>query len=162
MARFGAEASGLDRGALQDPEFAVEEIERCAPDRRFVQVLVLAMGEFPFGWRAYWPVYAAALRRGLPIGSHAGSSYRHPVTSGGWPTSYAEDYASQAQGFQAQLTSLMTEGGFRTGRPAAGAGRQRCERLVDAFGPRLGSRPFWSTASHAAVPACWRKRPSPT
>jgi uncharacterized protein len=98
---------------LQDPEFAVEEIERCAPDRRFVQVLVLAGGELPLGRRAYWPVYAAALRHGLPIGIHAGSSYRHPVTSVGWPTTYAEDYASQAQGFQAQLTSLITEGVFR-------------------------------------------------
>jgi predicted TIM-barrel fold metal-dependent hydrolase len=98
---------------LQDPEFALEEIERCAPDRRFVQVLVLAMGELPLGRRAYWPVYAAALRHGLPIGIHAGSSYRHPVTSVGWPTTYAEDYASQAQGFQAQLTSLITEGVFR-------------------------------------------------
>jgi predicted TIM-barrel fold metal-dependent hydrolase len=98
---------------LQDPEFAIEEIERCAPDRRFVQVLILAMGELPLGRRAYWPVYAAALRHALPIGIHAGSSYRHPVTSVGWPTTYAEDYASQAQGFQAQLTSLITEGVFR-------------------------------------------------
>jgi predicted TIM-barrel fold metal-dependent hydrolase len=83
---------------LQDPEFAVEAIERCAPDRRFVQVLVLAMGELPLGRRAYWPVYAAALRHSLPIGIHAGSSYRHPVTSVGWPITYAEDYASQAEG----------------------------------------------------------------
>ncbi len=30
---------------LQNVEFAVEEIERCAKDPRFVQVLVLAMGE---------------------------------------------------------------------------------------------------------------------
>jgi predicted TIM-barrel fold metal-dependent hydrolase len=37
---------------LQNPEFAVEEIERCATDRRFVQVLVLAMGEMPLGRRA--------------------------------------------------------------------------------------------------------------
>jgi uncharacterized protein len=98
---------------LQDPEFAVEEIERLAGDRRFVQVLVLATGELPLGRRAYWPVYAAAARHGLPIGIHAGSSYRHPVTSVGWPSTYAEDYASQAQGFQAQLTSLVTEGVFR-------------------------------------------------
>jgi uncharacterized protein len=98
---------------LQNPEFAVEEIERCAADPRFVQVLVLAMGEMPLGRRAYWPVYAAAARHALPIGIHAGSSYRHPVTSVGWPSTYAEDYASQAQGFQAQLTSLITEGVFR-------------------------------------------------
>jgi uncharacterized protein len=98
---------------LQSPEFAVKEIERCAADPRFVQVLVLAMGEMPLGRRAYWPVYAAAARHGLPIGIHAGSSYRHPVTAVGWPSTYAEDYASQAQGFQAQLASLITEGVFR-------------------------------------------------
>src|SRR5262249_25162804 len=36
--------------------------------------------------------------------------YRHPVTSLGWPTYYAEDYAAQAQGFQSQVTSLICEG----------------------------------------------------
>ena len=53
---------------LQNVEFAVEEIERCARDPRFVQVLVLAMGETPLGRRHFWPVYAAAERHGLPIG----------------------------------------------------------------------------------------------
>ena len=47
---------------LQNVEHAVDEIERRAPDRRFVQVLVLAMGEVPLGRRALWPVYAAAER----------------------------------------------------------------------------------------------------
>ena len=59
---------------------AVEEIERCAADQRFVQVLMLVMGDMPLGKRHYWPIYAAAERHGLPIGIHAGSSYRHPVT----------------------------------------------------------------------------------
>src|SRR5713226_326458 len=85
---------------LQNVEFAVDEIERCAGDPRFVQVLVLAMGEVPLGRRHFWPIYAAAERRRLPIGIHAGSAYRHPVTSLGWPTYYVEDYAAQAQGFQ--------------------------------------------------------------
>jgi hypothetical protein len=48
----------------------------------------------------------------LPIGIHAGSNYRNPVTSLGWPTSYLEDYTSQAQGFQSQIASLITEGVF--------------------------------------------------
>lgn len=95
---------------LQNVEYAVDEIERCASDRRFVQILVLAMGEAPLGRRSYWPVYAAAERHGLPIGIHAGSAYRHPVTSLGWPTYYVEDYASQAQGFQSQVASLICEG----------------------------------------------------
>jgi len=85
---------------LQNVEFTVDEIERCAVDPRFVQVLVLAMGEVPLGRRHFWPVYAVAERHRLPIGIHAGSAYRHPVTSLGWPTYYVEDYAAQTQGFQ--------------------------------------------------------------
>jgi predicted TIM-barrel fold metal-dependent hydrolase len=97
---------------LQNVEYAVDEIERCAKDKRFVQILVLAMGEMPLGRRHYWPIYAAAERHGLPIGIHAGSAYRHPVTALGWPTYYVEDYASQAQGFQSQTASLICEGVF--------------------------------------------------
>jgi predicted TIM-barrel fold metal-dependent hydrolase len=97
---------------LQNVEHAVDEIDRCAADRRFVQILVLTMQETPLGRRHYWPIYAAAERHGLPLGIHAGSSYRHPVTSLGWPSYYIEDYAAQSQGFQSQLTSLITEGVF--------------------------------------------------
>ena len=97
---------------MQNTDYAVAEIERCAPDRRFVQVLVLAMGEAPLGRREYWPVYEAAERHGLPIGIHAGSSYRHAVTSLGWPSWYVEDYCANAQGFQAQVASLVCEGVF--------------------------------------------------
>jgi predicted TIM-barrel fold metal-dependent hydrolase len=97
---------------MQNTDQAVAEIERCATDKRFVQVLVLAMGEAPLGRRQYWPVFEAAERHGLPIGIHAGSSYRHPVTSLGWPSWYVEDYCAQAQGFQAQVASLVCEGVF--------------------------------------------------
>ena len=97
---------------LQNPELAVQEIERCAQDKRFVQVLLPLMGEAPLGRRYYWPIYAAAERNGLAIGIHAGSSYRHPVTPVGWPSYYSEDYVAQAQGFQTQLTSLISEGVF--------------------------------------------------
>jgi predicted TIM-barrel fold metal-dependent hydrolase len=96
----------------QNADYAVAEIERCAPDNRFVQVLVLAMGEAPLGRREYWPIYEAAERHGLPIGIHAGSSYRHAVTSLGWPSWYVEDYCANAQGFQAQVASLVCEGVF--------------------------------------------------
>jgi predicted TIM-barrel fold metal-dependent hydrolase len=95
---------------MQNTEYAVDEIERCAKDKRFVQVLVLAMQEVPLGRRHFWPIYAACERHGLPLGIHAGSAYRNPVTSLGWPTWYIEDYASQAQGFQSQVASLITEG----------------------------------------------------
>jgi len=97
---------------MQNPELAVEEIERVAPDRRFVQILLLVMHDMPLGKRHYWPIYAAAERLGLPVGIHAGSAYRHPVTPLGWPTYYTEDYAAQAQAFQAALSSLICEGVF--------------------------------------------------
>ena len=90
----------------------MEEIERVAADRRFVQVLLLVMHDMPLGKRHYWPIYAAAERHGLPIGIHAGSAYRHPVTPLGWPTYYTEDYAAQAPAFQQALSSLICEGVF--------------------------------------------------
>ena len=49
----------------QSVEKSVAEIERCATDKRFVQVLMLVMGDMPLGKRAYWPIYAAAERLGL-------------------------------------------------------------------------------------------------
>ena len=97
---------------IQNVELAVDEIERCAQDPRFVQVLLLASGDHPLGKRMYWPIYAAAARHKLPIGIHAGSNYHNPPTAVGWPSYYTEDYVAQAQAFQSQLTSLFCEGVF--------------------------------------------------
>ncbi len=98
--------------APQNPELAAAEIERCAADPRFVQVLMLVMDELPLGRRHYWPIYRAAARHDLPVGIHAGSAYRHPVTPVGWPSYYSEDSAAQSQAFQTTLTSLICEGVF--------------------------------------------------
>jgi predicted TIM-barrel fold metal-dependent hydrolase len=98
--------------SLVDPEQAAAEVERCAADRRFVQVLVLAMGEMPLGRRAYWPIYRAAERHGLAIGVHAGSMFRHAPTQSGYPSYLVEDYAAQTQGFASQLISFVAEGVF--------------------------------------------------
>jgi hypothetical protein len=97
---------------LTNAELAVDEIERRAKDPRFVQVLMLVSGEVPLGRRQNWPIYAAAERHHLPIGVHAGSSYRHPTTGMGWPTSFTEDYVNQSVAFQSQLSSLLAEGVF--------------------------------------------------
>jgi predicted TIM-barrel fold metal-dependent hydrolase len=98
---------------MQSPKFAVEEIERRASDPRFVQVLVLAMGETLLGRRHFWPVYEAAERHGLPIGIHAGGQYRNPPSSVGWPSYRVEYYVAEAQAFQSQLLSLIYEGVFK-------------------------------------------------
>jgi hypothetical protein len=97
---------------MQNVEHAVDEINRCAPDHRFVQVLLLVGSETTLGRRSNWPIYAAAERHGLPIGIHAGSMYRNPMTPVGWPTSFTEEYVNQATAFQSQLTSLIAEGVF--------------------------------------------------
>ena len=95
-----------------DAELAVEEIERRAPDKRFVQILMLTGSEMPLGRRQFWPIYRAAEKHGLPIGIHAGSTGRHATTYTGWPSHYVEEYAAQAQAFQGQLLSLLYEGVF--------------------------------------------------
>ncbi len=97
---------------LESPGLAVEEIERRAADPRFVQVLLYVMGEMPLGRRCYWPIYEAAVRHGLPIGVHAGSGYRHPPTSIGWPSYFMEDYVAQSTAFETQLLSFVAEGAF--------------------------------------------------
>lgn len=98
--------------AWQDPERAVDEIRRCAPDRRFVQILLPAMAEAPLGRRSFWPIYREAEALDLPIGVHPGGAYRFPVTPVGWPSFHIEDYASQSMAFQGQLGSLIAEGVF--------------------------------------------------
>ena len=144
---------------MQDIGAAVEEIERLAPDRRFVQALVLAMGDAPLGKRQFWPVYEACVRHGLPLGIHAGSAYRHPQTSVGWTSWYLEEYAANQQAFQSQLASPRHRGHARqVPRPeggAAGIRRDLAARLPVAPAARPGracaSRsPGW-TASPAEL-----------
>ena len=98
--------------APQDPAGAVREIEHRAADGRFVQVMLLASGDAPLGQPAYWPIYEAAQRHRLPIGVHAGSTYRHAPTGNGWPSYHLEDVVVRAQAFQGQLLNLVHEGVF--------------------------------------------------
>jgi len=98
---------------VHNPALALREIERLAPDRRFVQVLLLAMGEMLLGRRTYWPIYAAAEKHGLAIGIHAGSTYHHAPTPSGWPAHRVEDYVAQSAAFESQLLSFLTEGVFQ-------------------------------------------------
>lgn len=98
--------------AAQNPHAAAEEIDRCAGDKRFVQVLLLVANELTLGRSYYWPIYETAQRHGLPVGIHAGSMYRYPTTPSGWPTHLLQDYASTPQMFFGQLQSLLSEGVF--------------------------------------------------
>jgi predicted TIM-barrel fold metal-dependent hydrolase len=69
---------------LQNVEYAVDEIERWANDPRFVQVLVLAMGEVPLGRRQFWPDAAACRSASMPAAPTGIPSRRWggpPITS---------------------------------------------------------------------------------
>jgi hypothetical protein len=96
----------------QAPLLAVEEIERLAGDRRFVQVLMPAACEMMLGRSYYWPIYEAAAKYDLPIGLHAGSMYRYAPTSTGWPSHFLHDYVANSQLFEDQLLSLISNGVF--------------------------------------------------
>ena len=68
-----------------------------------MQVLLPVSGEVPLGGGRTGRSTPPPNAIGLPIGVHAGSSYRHPVTGVGWPGSYTEDYVNQAVAFQSAL-----------------------------------------------------------
>ena len=91
---------------VDSPELAVQEIERRASDRRFVQVLLLGAGETLLGRRVNWPILEAAERHGMPI------ALRVSPTANGWPSYLIEDHVNFAQTFQSQLLSLIAEGAF--------------------------------------------------
>lgn len=97
---------------VQNPELAVEEINRRAEDSRFVQVLLPAAADAPYGKRQYWPVFAAAERHRLPVCLHAGSTFRHATTLNGWPSYYLEDTVVMSHAHQTQILSLVAEGVF--------------------------------------------------
>jgi predicted TIM-barrel fold metal-dependent hydrolase len=96
----------------QAPLLAVEEIERLADEKRFVQILMPAACEMMLGRSYYWPIYEVAAKYDLPIGLHAGSMYRYAPTSTGWPSHYLHDYVANSQLFEDQLLSLISNGVF--------------------------------------------------
>ncbi|HXM57831.1 MAG TPA: amidohydrolase family protein [Candidatus Dormibacteraeota bacterium] len=97
----------------QSPELAVQEIDRLAGDRRFVQALLPLRGEQPLGRRAFWPVYDACARHGLAVAVRPGGNVGAATTPVGWPSHLVEDLAGQAQAFQSQVASLVLEGALQ-------------------------------------------------
>jgi hypothetical protein len=95
------------------PDLAAAEIERVAPDRRFVQIQFEARTLEPLGSRKYWPIYEAAQRHDLPVAMHFGALGGWPIGSGvGAPSFYIEYHVGQSTTFQDQVISLVLEGVF--------------------------------------------------
>lgn len=97
---------------FQNVEAAVEEIERRAADRRFVQVAIPPRTIEPIGRRRYWPVFEAAEHYGLPIGLHTGAFGQRPNTPSGWSSFYLEEHYAASNSLQTVLTSMILEGVF--------------------------------------------------
>ena len=96
----------------EDPPAALAEIERCAGDRDFAQILMLARTSEPLGSRRYWPIFAKAVETGLPVGVHVFGYGGHPVTGAGWPSYYVEEMTAHSAACQAGVASLALHGVF--------------------------------------------------
>lgn len=98
-----------------DPEGAVREIHRLAPDRRFVQVLLAASTRRPLGQRDFHKMFEAACEHSLPVAVHPGTEgagTAWPPTPVGWPSRYMEWHNILPISYMAQINSLVTEGVF--------------------------------------------------
>ena len=152
---------------MQDPELAVEEIERARGSCASFRCWCWPMGEAPLGRRAYWPIYAAAERHGLPSASTPAARSAMPTTANGWPSYYLEDYVDAVARLPgAACCSLVAEGvftkfpGLTRGadlNPASPGCRSSCggsERPGGRCGPRcpgsIARRPR-SSATHVRL-----------
>ena len=96
----------------EDAPAAIAEIERCAGDPDFAQILMLARTSEPLGSRRYWPIFEKAVEVGLPVGVHVFGYGGHPVTGAGWPMYYIEEMTAHAAACQAGVASVALQGVF--------------------------------------------------
>jgi predicted TIM-barrel fold metal-dependent hydrolase len=96
----------------QLPAEAAREIERVADHPGFVQVLLPARSQHPYGSRLYHPLWDAIARLELVAGIHFGGSPGNPPTPSGWPSYFFEEYTGMATVFASQITSIVSEGVF--------------------------------------------------
>ena len=98
-----------------DPEAAAREIRRCAPDKRFVQVLMASGSSRLFGQRFFHPLFEAAAECNLPVAVHPGTEGAGTAgapTPAGRPTRYFEWHNIVPLNFMGHINSLVCEGTF--------------------------------------------------
>jgi uncharacterized protein len=100
----------------QDPLAAAKEIRRAAEDPRFVQVLLCAGSERPYGEPRYLPIFEAAAECGLQVAIHTsgeGMGLAAPGGGAGPHTFYIEWHTvGSATSLMAHMTSLICNGIF--------------------------------------------------
>ena len=122
------------------PTLAVREIERCAVDDRWSQVLLPSTNaQEPFGNPDYWPIYEAAAAHGLPVGYHLGGYQPH--MGAGWPSYYLEEHTAYAITMQSTLLSLVCSGAF--------------EAVPDLKVVMVEGGMAWSAGMQAALDDAW-------
>ena len=90
----------------EDAARAVEEIERVAGNKRFVQVLLVSNTREPLGHVKYQPIFEAAAAYDLPVGVHVGGC-ENPITGTGWGTYFFEQRVSFLGAAQAHFVSIV-------------------------------------------------------
>lgn len=96
----------------QLPAEAAREVERVGDHPGFVQVLLPARSQHPYGSRIFHPMWEAIVRHDLVVGIHFGGSPGNPPTPSGWPSYFFEEYTGMATVFASQVTSIVSEGVF--------------------------------------------------
>lgn len=112
-------AHGRYKGSISvapnDPKGAAAEIEKWAGHPHFVQVVMPPwVGNEPFGHPMYDPIWEAASRHNLPVGTHVNSAGPFSwVTPVGFARYWSENHAVRYPlTYAAHLTSLICDGVF--------------------------------------------------
>jgi predicted TIM-barrel fold metal-dependent hydrolase len=95
---------------FEDPGATIAQIERSAPDERFVQILLPFRTRDPLGNSRYWEMFEAAEHFDLPVALHPAA--QHGESGSGWPSFYIELHAGLPAALYPQLASLIFEGVF--------------------------------------------------
>lgn len=101
--------------SMHDPQQAADEIERMAAHPGIVQISVTSGARIPYGHRCHDPVYAAAVRHGLPIALHPGTEgggISNPPTAAGYVGDYLQFHTIVPHSLAAHLVSMIGEGVF--------------------------------------------------
>jgi len=95
-------------------DHAIAEIERWAPDQRFVQVVVATHSVAPYGDQRYWPIWEAAERHHLPVLLQAdgGGGIEFPPSMVGYPSHFIEYNTLLPSGGILHVISLICQGAF--------------------------------------------------
>jgi predicted TIM-barrel fold metal-dependent hydrolase len=97
-----------------DPDWSVGEIDRCRDsNERYVQVMLDTHSERPLGNPMYWPIYEAAVGRGIPVAFHITGRGKTRLSTGvGASTYYCEQRTSLDILAQPLVASMIFEGVF--------------------------------------------------